>query len=69
MGYIKEAKMSIENEIDDLFVLKNGMNQLNTKSLKASKKFDQRINFVKNRLIKLKVINEEAEFGENAIVS
>ena len=37
MRYIKEAKMSLENEIDDISGIKVGMNVLNNESFKNSR--------------------------------
>jgi predicted nuclease with TOPRIM domain len=59
VGQIKETKMAIENELEDMRELKKELTKLNEHSKKDADKVDERISKIKNRLSVLKAINEE----------
>lgn len=46
VGCIKESKMSIENELDDLRALKDEIHKLNSFSSGAADKLDKRLSFM-----------------------
>ncbi|CDW73711.1 UNKNOWN [Stylonychia lemnae] len=56
---LKESKMSIENELDDLKQIKQEIHQLNSVSKIDATKVDKKISQIKFRLKKLKLINDE----------
>ena len=59
VGQIKDAKMAIENELEDLKMLKSEISKINQESRIDANKVDQRIARVQSRLNVLRAINEE----------
>lgn len=52
---IKESKMSFENELDDLKQIKKEIQELNQLSNKDAIKIEKKINYVVQKLNKLKI--------------
>lgn len=56
---LKESKMSIENELDDLRQIKQEIQSLNQFSNKEANKLDKRLNVLTHKINKMKVVNQE----------
>lgn len=61
VGCIRETKMSVENEREDLQEIMKAMDELNSSSKVEANKIDKRISFIQNRLHKIKALNQEQE--------
>ena len=51
--------MSLENELDDLKIIKQEISKLNALSHQEATKVEKKLSGIKNRLNKLKIIEEE----------
>eukprot|EP00347_Sterkiella_histriomuscorum_P001703 403371003 len=70
VGCLKESKMSIENELDDLKQIKNEIQHLNQFSKMDATKVEKKLTGVTNRLNKLKIIQDEylTEYSDSLIL-
>lgn len=59
VGQIKETKMAIENELEDMRELKKELVKLNDESRLDATSVDKRISKIRGRLNLLKLINQE----------
>lgn len=57
---LKETKMSIENELEDLQQIKLEIQDLNKYTKDHSEKLEKRMNFIQNRLHKMKRLYQQS---------
>jgi uncharacterized protein YdiU (UPF0061 family) len=63
MGCLRETKMSMENELEDLQKIKKSMYDLNTNSKVESHRIDKKISQIQDRMEKLRALNKEQELA------